>query len=39
MFGFAAADIKNVIIDNGVVAGYNIKVCKRKIDVIFFGDI
>jgi hypothetical protein len=39
MFEFAVADIKNVIIDNGLVVEYNVKACKRRIDVIFFGDI
>jgi len=39
MFEFAVADIKDVIIDNGLVVEYNSKAYKRRIHVIFFGDI
>jgi hypothetical protein len=39
MFVFAVVDIKDVVIDNGLVVGYNSKAYKRRINVIFFGDI
>ena len=39
MIEFVVVDMKNVIIDSGVVVEYNSKSYERKIDVIFFGDI
>ena len=39
MLEFTVADIKDVVVANGLDAVYNFEDYKRKIDIIFFGGL